>query len=112
MLLELPSSRGRKAVVLGASVVLSGSPFRLQLAVLFQTVQRREQRSRIDAELILAEDIQSLRDAVAVHRLARENRQDHQVERALGNVELLHDRPLGKRDECGNARTASFRVSI
>jgi hypothetical protein len=35
-----------------------------------------------------------------VQRLAREDRQDHQVERALGNVQLLHDRALGKRDEC------------
>src|SRR5262245_17932948 len=112
MLFELPSPGSREAVVLGASVILSASPFRLQLAVLLQTVQRREQRSRIDPELILAEDGEPLRDAVAVHRLAREDRQDHQVERALGNVQLLHDRPLGKGDEWGNARTASFRVSI
>jgi len=66
MLFELPSPRGREAVVLGASGILSGSPFRLQLAVLLQTVQRREQRSRIDPELILAEDRESLRDAIAV----------------------------------------------
>ena len=66
MRFELPSLRGREAVVLGASGILSGSPFRLQLAVLLQTVQRREQRSRIDRGLILAEDRESLRDAIAV----------------------------------------------
>jgi hypothetical protein len=41
MLFELPSPRGRGA-------------------------ERREQRSRIDPELILAEDRESLRDAIAV----------------------------------------------
>jgi len=66
MRFELPSLRGREAVVLGASGILSGSPFRLQLAVLLQTVQRREQRSLIDRGLILAEDRESLRDAIAV----------------------------------------------
>src|SRR5204863_9544316 len=99
MLFELPSPRGRQAVVFGASVILSGSPIRLQLAVLLQTVQRREQRSRIDPELILAQDGKSLRDAVAVHRLAREDRQNHQVERALGNVQFFQDLHLGKRGE-------------
>src|SRR5262245_36343430 len=99
MVFELSSPRGRQAVVLGASVILSGSPFRLQLAVLLQTVQRREQRSRIDPELILAEDGESMRDSVAVHRLAREDRQNHQIERALGNIQLLHTPPLGFLDE-------------
>jgi hypothetical protein len=34
-----------------------------------------------------------------VHRFARENRENHQVERALRNVELLHIAPLGNQDE-------------
>ena len=49
MLLELPAAGGREAVVLGAAIVLGGAPFRFQLAVLLQTVERREQRSRVDA---------------------------------------------------------------
>src|SRR5207237_317934 len=68
-------------------------------AVLLETVQRREQRSRIDAELIATKYGESLRDPVTVHRLASEHRENHQIERALGNVELLHIAPLGNPDE-------------
>ena len=71
----------------------------LQLAVLLQRVQGGEQRTRIDMELIVTERGEPLRDAVAVHRLASGNRQNHQVERALGNIELLHCAPLGYQDE-------------
>jgi hypothetical protein len=38
-----------------------------------------------------------------VHRLAGENRQDHQVERALGNIQLLHSAPLGDQDDNDDA---------
>jgi hypothetical protein len=55
MLFELPPARCRETVVLGAPIVLGGPPFGFQLAVLLQTVQRGEQRPRVDVELIVAE---------------------------------------------------------
>src|SRR5262245_59145272 len=72
MLLELPLAGGCEAVVLGAPVVLSAAPFGFELAVLLEAVERGKQRSRVDAELIVTERGQPLRDAVAVHRLAGE----------------------------------------
>ena len=51
MLFEVAAAGGRQTVVLGAAIVLGGPPFRLQLTVLLQTVQRREQRPGIDVEL-------------------------------------------------------------
>src|SRR5262245_45825217 len=99
MPLEFATSGGREPVILGAAAVLGRPPLRLELAVFLQTVERREQRSRIDLKVIVAEDRESLRDAIAVQRLTGEDRQDHQVERALGNIQLLHTAPLGSLDE-------------
>src|SRR6185295_20133484 len=89
MLLELAPAGGGEPIVLGAAAVLRRPPLGFQLAVFFQAVQRRKQRARIDPELIVAEDGEPLRDPVAVHRLAGK---DRQVERALGDVELVHRR--------------------
>jgi hypothetical protein len=47
----------------------------------------------------MTEDRKPLRDAVAVHRLAREDGQDHQVEGALWDVQLYHGAPLGSQDD-------------
>src|SRR6185295_595015 len=89
MLLELAPAGGGEPVVLGAAAVLRGPPVGFQLTVFFQAVQRWKQRARVDPELIVAEDGEPLRDPVAVHRLAGK---DRQVERALGDVELVHRR--------------------
>ena len=97
MMFKLPPTSSRETVVLGPAIVLRGPPLRLQLAVLLQTVQRGKERPWIDVELIVTEDRKPLRDAVPVHRLAREDRQDHQVEGALGDVQLLHGAPLGRQ---------------
>jgi len=56
-------------------------------------------------EVIVAESGQTLRDAVAVQRLARENRQDHQIECALRDVQLLHAVPSGLRDDAQDSPT-------
>src|SRR5262245_42970711 len=90
MLLELTSAGSGKAVVLGAPVVLGGAPLGLELAVLLQPREGWEQRSRVDLEVVATERCQPLRDPIAVHRLAGEDRQDHQIQRSLRDIELLH----------------------
>src|SRR5262245_31621742 len=99
MSLELATSGGREPVILGAAAVLGGPPLRLELAVFLQAVERREQRSGIDLKVIVAEGGEPLRDAVAVQRLTSQDRENHQIERALGDVQLLHTPPLGFLDE-------------
>ena len=89
MLLELSAAGCRQRVVLGVPVVLAGTPLRFQLAVLFQAVERREQRTGIDPEMIVTERGQSLRQAVAVQGLAREDCKNHQLERPLRDVDLV-----------------------
>ena len=91
---------GREPVILGVAIVLAGAPLRLQLAVLLETVERREQRPGIDLKVAVTEDGEPLRDAVAVHRLTGEDPENHQVEHALRDVQLLHTvAPLGQQDE-------------
>src|SRR5687768_18305002 len=100
MVFELPPAGGREAVVLGVAVVLAGAPLRFQLAVLLETVERREQRPGIDLEVAVTENGDALRDAIAVQRLTAEDPENHQVQHALRNVQLLHSAsPLGKQDE-------------
>jgi hypothetical protein len=95
MLFELLPPRRGQSVVLGVTVVLGRLPLSLELSILFEPVERREQGSRIHLKMSPTQLRESLRDSVAVHRLAREDRQDHEVERALRNVELIHAAPLG-----------------
>src|SRR6185436_1062588 len=70
-------------------VVFTRPPFGLQLAVLLEAIERRKERARVDAEVVVAEDGEALRDAVPVQRFARQDGENHEVERSLGNVELL-----------------------
>src|ERR1700750_1252043 len=95
MLLELFPTGGRDLVILSGPVVLRGLPLRLQLAVLLEAIQRWKQRSGIHLELSVTQHRESLRDPVAVHRLTREDGENHQIERALRDVELVHRRHLG-----------------
>src|SRR5262249_18366660 len=60
MLFQLAPTRGGETVVLGSAIIFRGPPLRFQLAVLFQTIERREQRSGVDMELIVAENGQPL----------------------------------------------------
>src|SRR6188508_3153348 len=89
MLLELPAARRGEAVELGLAVVVAGAPLGLELAILLEAIQQREQRAGVDAERIAAERGELLRHAVAVQRLARQDGEDHQLERALRHVELV-----------------------
>ena len=56
MLLELLPAGGGQTVILRAPIVLRDLPFGLQLAVLFEPVQRGEERAGVDAEVVVAED--------------------------------------------------------
>ena len=89
VLLELSAAGCRQRVVLGVPVVLAGPPLSFQLAVLFEAVERREQGTGIDPEMIVTERGQSLRQAVAVQGLAREDCKNHQLERPLRDVDLV-----------------------
>ena len=82
MLFELLAAGGGQPVVLGSPFVLGGAPFGFQLAVLFETVQRREERSWIDLELIAAEHRESLRDAAIRSGATRSDRGGRRARRA------------------------------
>src|SRR5262245_54349019 len=90
MQFELSPAGGRQFVILGVPIVLARRPFTLHLAILLETVERREKRSRIHLERVVAQSGQFLGDSIAVHWLPAEDRQDHQIERALGNIQLFH----------------------
>jgi hypothetical protein len=108
VLLELPAAGRRQRVVLGIAVVFARAPFRLQFAILFEPIQRWKQRAGIDLKVIVAERSEPPGDAVAVHRFAGKDREDHQVKRSLRNVELVQSirvtpghgvAPLGCQDD-------------
>src|SRR4029453_16841212 len=90
MLLELPLPVRGQAVVLRLAIVVRRAPFGFQLAVLLEAVERRKERTRIHLKTVVAERGEAQRDAVAMHGLAGEDGQDHQIERALRDVQLLH----------------------
>src|SRR4051812_12916791 len=85
----LPSGRG-EPVVLGLAIVLGWPPLGLEPAVLLEAIQRRKQRSWVDLEVVAAERGQLLRDAVPVHRFARKDGEDHQIESPLRHIQLVH----------------------
>src|SRR5262249_46046904 len=109
---ELPPAGGGEAVVLGAPAVFGIAPFGLQLAVPLPPVERRKQGSRIDLEVGAAEGLKPLRDPIPVDRLTGEDREDHQVERTLRDVELVvsaHGAYLGSLDKGSQALDGAFR---
>src|SRR4029079_1280375 len=96
MCAELWFARRGEPVVLRLAIVVRGSPLGFQLAVLLEAIERWKERARVDLEIVVAERRQALSDAVAVQRLPGENREDHQIERALRDIEFFHrTAPLG-----------------
>src|SRR5262249_51954727 len=90
VLFQLSSAGCRQFVIFGVTVIFGRSPFRLELSILLKAVKRREERARIHLECVAAKGPQVLRDSVTVQGLAAENRQDHQFQRALWDVQLIH----------------------
>src|SRR4029453_8122610 len=90
ILFELLSARGRQLVVLRVTIVLARAPLGLELAVLLQGIERREERARIDLKTVVTERRESLRDPITVHGFSREDREDHEIQRALRNVQSSH----------------------
>ena len=83
---QLAPARLRQRVKLRAAVVFRFTPLRSKPALLFQPVQRREQRSGLDVERASRELRDAPRDAQAVVRPQRQRAQDQQVESPLQEV--------------------------
>src|SRR5262245_11349968 len=79
---EPPLSGSGQGVEAGAAIVLGRTPFGIDVAVEEQSLQGRIERALAHLEDILREELEPLRDAVSVHRLARENPQNQEIERA------------------------------
>src|SRR6188508_3887997 len=86
---QLLQPRGGDAVVLGAPPFRRLAPLTLDEAVLFQPVQRREQRAGPDDERPAADLLNAVGDADPVPRLERQRLEDEEVERPFHQLRLL-----------------------
>src|SRR5438067_4953166 len=76
------SAGGGQRVVARAAIVFGGGPVGLRPSPEEEALQRRVERALAHLQHVVREELQPLRDAVAVLRAARERLQDQQVERA------------------------------
>src|SRR5262249_35168563 len=83
LLVELLPAGARQRVELGAAIVLGRAPLRLDPAAPLQPVERRIQRSLLDAKRILRDLLNPIGDRPAVLRLEGERFENQEVERAL-----------------------------
>ena len=79
-------SGAREAVVLRASRVGCLTPFGFEPSSALQTIQRGEQRARVDLEHTPRDLLDPAGDAEPVHRLEAQRFEDEHVERALNDV--------------------------
>src|SRR4029453_5690682 len=86
MLFELLSARGRQLVVLRVTIVLARAPLGLELAIVLQGIEGRAGQARSSRQTGGSERRESLRGPITVHGFSREDREDHEIQRALRNV--------------------------
>jgi hypothetical protein len=80
---QLTPAGRRQTIEARPAVVLRGSPLRSNPALILQPVQGRVERPLIGLEHVARQELQSLRDAPAVHRFILEGTEDEEVEGAL-----------------------------
>src|SRR5690242_14991999 len=80
---QLFPARLGEDVVLGATVILRGTPVSLDQALSFQAPEGGKQRAGVDLENAAADLLDAQADAVAVQWFQRQGLQDEHVERAL-----------------------------
>ena len=85
--LRLPSCS--QLVVLRALIRLADTPFRFQLAALYQPVQRRIERPGLDFEQVVGLRTDRLADPMAVLSSPDQGSQNEHVEGALEKLEAL-----------------------
>src|SRR5579862_5032304 len=83
---ELLPAALREGVELGAAVVLSRTPLRLDPAGALQAPEGREQRTRIHAKNSIAGLFDPHRDSIAVKGFERQRLKYEHVERALDQI--------------------------
>src|SRR5688572_26561341 len=104
---QLPPPHSRERVIPSLAVVLRLAPLRCDPPARHQTVQRRIQRSLIDAQQSVRVPLDQLRDAPAMHRPELQHLQHDHLERTLDDfpapfLAAVHDRPLlSFRLRCG-----------
>src|SRR5215207_1406890 len=77
------------AVVPGAPSFRCFAPLTLDEPPLFEPVERREERSRLDDKGVSADLADAVRDTDAVPRLQPQRFQNEEIERALEEIRLL-----------------------
>lgn len=97
---ELPTSGAGQRVVLGPAVVLGGLPVGLEPTGLLETVERREQRTGLNAERTGSHLLDTSRHTKAVQLAGAECLEDQQIEGALqqGGSRVRQGQLLSKVD--------------
>src|SRR5215211_3100067 len=85
---ELATASGGERVVARATASRRRSPLRRDPATLLQPLERGVERSLLDRQDGVGQELDLLRDRVAVERLHGERLQDQHVERALEQLAL------------------------
>src|SRR5262249_30646244 len=93
VLQPLAARRGQP-VVTRAPVVFAGAPFAVDQTVAFEALKGDQERPGIDFENTLADLLDALRHAEAVHWLQAQTLQDEHVEGALDDVGGRHSESL------------------
>jgi len=83
LVLELLSSLARKAIKLGAPIVLGRTPRRGEPSGFLQPVERGKQRARLDGERFVRDLLNAACDAEAVQVLEGQSAENEQIERTL-----------------------------
>src|SRR5205814_749659 len=106
---ELLATGARQFIVLGAPVVVRRAPLGTDPAVALEPVQGGVERPLRDLERGAGHVVQSLRDRPAVLRAERERFEDQEVERPLGEIQMVVHRRPWRESLC--ASTGVYRQS-
>ena len=83
---ELGAAFGGEAVELGFAAGVGRPPLGGEELLVLKPVERGIKRALLDLQRLFRDELHALGDGVAVDRAERDNAQDEQVERALGEV--------------------------
>jgi hypothetical protein len=88
-LFELLAAAASQRVEARLAVIFRDAPLCFDPAALFNPVKGGIQRALLDLKHILGKLMNSLPDAVAVHRSERQRLENQQIESALGEIRFL-----------------------
>src|SRR5688572_3796276 len=111
---ELPTAGACEGVIPGAAGTVGGAPLGVQPTGAFQTLERCQQRTRIDLEHPTGYLFDPASDPKPVHRLETERLQDQQVKGALNDIGsvLVHgEKPIALPLDC-QEMTPSRRAGL